>query len=107
MRNLKPRSIKPLASGRIRCCIVGCGRTFKDTGEHGEVICGRHYRNVTMATKAWRRKIKRTWLRVDAKANREMEVFGGVKPSTLRAWEVCRSANARSWERVKQEAMGI
>lgn len=39
---------------RIRCCVTGCGRTFK-RGDPWEylVICGRHWR---MGPPAWRRR---------------------------------------------------
>lgn len=30
-------------TGRMRCCVPGCGRTFKDEGHH-EIICGKHWR---------------------------------------------------------------
>lgn len=29
--------------GRMRCCVPGCGRTFKDEG-HLEIMCGKHWR---------------------------------------------------------------
>lgn len=31
-------------TGRIRCCVPGCGRTFKREGDEEEVVCGKHWR---------------------------------------------------------------
>ena len=30
-------------TGRQRCCVPGCGRTYRDEG-HVEIICGKHWR---------------------------------------------------------------
>jgi uncharacterized protein YecT (DUF1311 family) len=31
-------------TGRVRCCVPGCGRTFKEELVGEEVICGKHFR---------------------------------------------------------------
>lgn len=49
-------------TGRMRCCVPGCGRTFKDEG-HSEIICGKHWRLAD-------RRLRQLMTRVRRKARR-------------------------------------
>lgn len=57
-----PRSTDLITSGpkagRLRCCIMGCGRTFKDEG-HNETMCMKHWRLADKRLLARARKIER------------------------------------------------
>lgn len=74
--------MKPLASGRIRCCVPGCGRTFKHEGET-EVICGKHWRSADKWRRAILTQLRRKYQR-HGLSDREAWLFD-------RLWDKCRA----------------
>ena len=50
-------------TGRQRCCVPGCGRTFKDEG-HQEIICGRHWRLADRRVRDLMTKVRRKARRI-------------------------------------------
>jgi len=87
---MKP--LKPLAPGRIRCCVPYCGRTFKlRAGEEAdtETMCGRHWR---LGDKA---------LRVKRARYMRMISRGVQGPELSRAYYQAH----RLWELVKAQAI--
>lgn len=72
--------------GRQRCCVPGCGRTYKDEG-HSEIICGKHWR---MADAALRQLLARVRRR-----------------ARHRGWTSSRvRLDNRIWERARDQAIG-
>lgn len=87
---MKP--LKPLAPGRIRCCIPFCGRTFKlraDEDADTETMCGKHWR------------LGDKWLRVKRARVVRMINRGVQEPDLTKAY---REAH-RLWELVKAQAI--
>lgn len=49
--------------GRLRCCVPGCGRTFK-VDDSDEVICGKHWRLADLKLRRLVTKVRRRAKRV-------------------------------------------
>lgn len=71
-----PTVEEKVASGRIACCVPGCGRTYKDEhpGEKHELICGKHWQLADKASRklhadlrrkgrqrGWTMRLERIW----------------------------------------------
>jgi hypothetical protein len=84
---MKP--LKPLAPGRIRCCIPFCGRTFKKVheGEY-ETMCGRHWRLGDKKLRDLRSRLMRVYKR-------------GIQGPERERIEILLD---RLWDRVKAQA---
>lgn len=78
-------------TGRMRCIVPGCGRTYKDEG-NDEIICGKHWR---LADVRWRRLM----MRVRRKAKR-VGWTGSLLALDHRLWVRCR-------DQAIERAMGI
>lgn len=53
-------------TGRLSCCVPGCGRTFRIERSETEVMCGKHWRQADrrlrlLITKVRRRARRRGW----------------------------------------------
>jgi hypothetical protein len=90
--------VKPLAPGRIRCCVPFCGRTYKllpGEDETYETICGKHWR------------LGDKWLRVKHARVMRMIKRGVQEPELSKAYYEAH----RLWELVKvqaiERAMGV
>ena len=87
--------MRELQPGRIRCCIMGCNRTFKmDPGDTEEtrIVCGKHWR---LADKALRHEI--------SSLRRRCNRYGWSPARERRFLEMWERAFAQAQER----ALGI
>ena len=86
--------------GRQRCCVMGCGRTFKDEG-HASIMCGTHWR---LAPAFMRRRHARIRKRYRAKfGDYGWWHYPAGTPQRLEAWRLARLAH-QAWELCAQAA---
>lgn len=94
---------------RIRCCIVGCGRTYKrnpDWGETYTIMCRRHWRmgevaRLTRHKQLWRRArwFERRW----AKRHRAIEADPKLHYRFYRAWRRANQDCSRVWHQIADD----
>jgi hypothetical protein len=94
---------------RIRCCIPGCGRTFKrEAGESETVVvmCGRHWRmgdeRARNRHKQLRKRVRwfeRKWSRRQNAIERAPKVWAKFH----RTWEKACLASHEVWERIRED----
>lgn len=91
---------------RIRCCIVGCGRTFKrqpDDHENVQLMCGRHWRMADTKLRD-RNKLARKRLRkIERLALRAAIQNKGIH-RIYRAWHRAAAVCNSTWEAVREDS---
>lgn len=73
-------------TGRVRCCVPFCRRTTP-AGRFREWICGKHWKAVSLPTRAARRK----WDRLGYKAFNAHRDPAPAWARADRAWEKCKA----------------
>ena len=116
---------------RIGCVVPGCRRTFKDEGQHAEVMCGKHWRMAPIRLRNRNKKLHAAyrsahrwedWQRCQRIAAVELIVWDAIKASVIGTGEKpagldaaldevglrCpagpRSSRRRRWKNVKPHA---
>lgn len=94
-------------AGRQRCCIMGCGRTYKDEG-YTRIMCGAHWKMAPTYMRKRHTKLVRRYKREFGDNGYWQYPPGSEKRLAAlrlaemmdRAWELCRAA-------VADRSMGI
>jgi len=96
---------------RVPCCVPECRRSFKASDaalehDHDEIMCGRCYRTVEARLIARHKAIHRRWRRAEKLLNvKAIRSKPGIVPQYHRLDELFRSACARSWAAIKEDAV--
>lgn len=91
-------------TGRIPCCIPGCGRTFKrEADEVGDVtvMCGRHWRTGDEAMRRRHKQIRKRVRWFERKKRFGHQV--SKRPKFEEAWDRACLADHFAWQRVQND----
>jgi hypothetical protein len=84
--------MRPLLPGRVRCCVPGCGRTFKE-GDYSEIVCGKHWR-------LGDQRLRRLHCRIRRKAKKHVGWTPQLVRLEYRVWQKLR-------DQIIERSMGI
>lgn len=93
-------------TGRIRCCIPGCGRSFRREAcyvEETELICGRHWRMADVKLRERSKRARARVRKIDRLGMRKAIVARGLERLN-RAFDLAMSLEQKTWEAVKEDA---